>query len=65
MLVPRRQLQQGVEEYRVPSMPACTSPSSAKRAGMVVMSKSRGCATPTSSQVSGADTGAFGRGRTE
>lgn len=46
-------------------MPACTSPSSAKRAGMVVMSKSCGWATPTSSQVSGAETGACGRGRTE
>lgn len=46
-------------------MSAWRSPTSAYRAGIVLMSKSHGSASSLSSQRSGAETGACGRGRTQ
>jgi hypothetical protein len=46
-------------------MPACTSPSFAKRFGMVASVKSSVSTSGSSSQVTGAETVASGRARTE
>jgi hypothetical protein len=42
---------------------ACRSPTSAKRAGIVATVKSSGATSASSSQVTGAETGAPGLGR--
>ena len=54
----------GWSEWATSSIAAWRSPTSAKRAGIVATVKSSGATSGSSSQVTGADTGAPGLGRT-
>src|SRR5262249_16707236 len=55
----------GSNDHTASSMPACRSPSSANRAGMVYMVKSPGSAESISDHSMGAETVASGKPRTE
>ena len=54
----------GCSEWAASSIAAWRSPTAAKRAGIVATVKSSGVTPGSSSQVSGAETGALGFGRT-
>ena len=54
----------GCSEWAASSIAAWRSPTSAKRAGIVATVKSSGATSASSSQVTGAETGAPGLGRT-